>query len=160
MNGIIKGINGLKIFGQTPLLSYDVGALKIPSDQLAMVHAGETIIPATFAESLRKGDISIGAGPALDAGENAQLAVVRDVLEQLAAGEKLAMRKAESSRSGITSSLRSGDLALSRVGGSGTTITYQTNVNVEGSIVSEDGLVETLATKIDRKTKRGQLERV
>lgn len=45
-----------------PLPSYDVGALNISDDHIAKVHNGEMIIPKTFADSVRDGDISIGNG--------------------------------------------------------------------------------------------------
>lgn len=45
-----------------PLPSYDVGALDISEDHIAKVHNGEMIIPKTFADSVRDGDISIGNG--------------------------------------------------------------------------------------------------
>ena len=85
---------------------YAAGAIEIPQNQVAIVHKGEIVIPKSFSEGLR-----------------------------------------------------SGELSLSKKGGSGATIIYQTTVSVAGSVVSEDGLIETLATKIDRKTNRGQLER-
>lgn len=45
-----------------PLPSYDVGALDISEDHIARVHSGEMIVPKTFADSVRDGDISIGEG--------------------------------------------------------------------------------------------------
>ena len=40
--------------------SFAVGATNIPQDQLANIHAGEMIIPKTFAEGIRAGDVSLG----------------------------------------------------------------------------------------------------
>ena len=43
-----------------PLPSYAVGAVDIDRDQIAQLHQGELVVPKTFAEGLRDGDISIG----------------------------------------------------------------------------------------------------
>lgn len=42
---------GTAAFGS--LLSFDVGAWNLPTDTIARVHKGETIVPATFADGLR-----------------------------------------------------------------------------------------------------------
>lgn len=42
------------------LPSFAVGANEIPEDMLAMVHQGETILPAPMAESVRRGDAVFG----------------------------------------------------------------------------------------------------
>ncbi|WP_284537721.1 hypothetical protein [Pleomorphomonas sp. T1.2MG-36] len=42
---------GTAAFGS--LLSFDVGAWNLPTDTIAKVHKGETIVPATFADGLR-----------------------------------------------------------------------------------------------------------
>ncbi len=39
--------------------SFAVGTPSVPSDMMAQVHKGETIIPATFADAIRKGDLSL-----------------------------------------------------------------------------------------------------
>jgi hypothetical protein len=39
---------------QGALASYDVGAWEVPSDRVAKIHAGETILPRTFAEDFRQ----------------------------------------------------------------------------------------------------------
>lgn len=54
--------------------------------------------------------------------------------------------------------LRSGDLALSKSGQSGSSMIYQVTVNVAGTVTTEDALVDTLAKKMNRRIKRGQLE--
>jgi hypothetical protein len=41
---------------------YAVGAVEIPQTQAAIVHKGETIIPASFAEGLRSGQLTLGKG--------------------------------------------------------------------------------------------------
>ncbi len=52
----IAALEGLK--GQ--LNSYAVGTPNIPYDQLAMVHKGEMIVPATMAQGVRDGSVSLG----------------------------------------------------------------------------------------------------
>ncbi len=42
------------------LPSFDTGANYIPEDMLALVHQGETILPAPMAESVRRGDAVLG----------------------------------------------------------------------------------------------------
>ena len=41
------------------LNGYAVGAVNIPHDQIAQIHQNEMIIPATFAEGLRNGDLTL-----------------------------------------------------------------------------------------------------
>ena len=43
-----------------PLPSYSVGAVDIDRDQIAQLHQGELVVPKTFAQGIRDGDISIG----------------------------------------------------------------------------------------------------
>lgn len=43
------------------LRGYAVGATNIPYDQIAQIHQGEMIIPKTFSEGLRAGDLTLGA---------------------------------------------------------------------------------------------------
>lgn len=40
---------------------YAVGAVNIPNDQIAQIHQGEMIIPKTFSEGLRTGELSLSA---------------------------------------------------------------------------------------------------
>jgi len=42
--------------------SFAVGTPNIPSDQLANVHKGEMIVPATFSDAIRSGDLTLGGG--------------------------------------------------------------------------------------------------
>ena len=42
--------------------SFKVGTPEIPSDMLANVHKGETIIPKTFSEGIREGDLMLSGG--------------------------------------------------------------------------------------------------
>lgn len=44
---------------QKSLLGYAVGSTNIPNDQIAQVHKGEIIVPQTFSEGLRNGDLSL-----------------------------------------------------------------------------------------------------
>lgn len=44
-------------------LSFAVGTPRVPRDMVAKIHKGETIVPANFAESIRRGDMTLG-GPA------------------------------------------------------------------------------------------------
>ena len=52
---IWDGIGGL--FGW-----WDVGSTNIPHDQFGMVHQGEAVIPRTFAEGIRRGDMAVVGG--------------------------------------------------------------------------------------------------
>ena len=40
---------------------FDVGSYDIPEDQFAMVHKGEIIVPRTFAEGIRSGELTLGS---------------------------------------------------------------------------------------------------
>ena len=40
--------------------SFAVGTPNVPNDMLANIHKGETIIPTTFSEGLRRGDLMLG----------------------------------------------------------------------------------------------------
>ena len=46
--------------------SFAVGTPNIPQDQLANVHKGEMIIPATFSEAIRSGDVSLSSSDSTD----------------------------------------------------------------------------------------------
>ena len=41
---------------------FDVGTISVPQDMPAIVHQGETIIPRTFAEGIRSGELSLVGG--------------------------------------------------------------------------------------------------
>jgi hypothetical protein len=79
--------------------SFEVGAVDIPSDTMAQVHEGEMIVPKTFAESVREGEVGIvggkGGGAASDSGSmtiNLQIDATtfgRIFLEKTKAGEWL-----------------------------------------------------------------------
>jgi len=57
-------ITGLSIAGVvgTAIAGFANGAATIPRDMTANIHRGETIIPATFAESIRTGELSLSGG--------------------------------------------------------------------------------------------------
>ena len=44
--------------------SYAVGTANIPVDQIAQVHQGEMIVPASFSDSIRSGELSLSGGSA------------------------------------------------------------------------------------------------
>lgn len=46
------------------LSSLAVGTAYVPGDQVAQVHKGEMVVPRTFAEGVRRGDVTIGSGAA------------------------------------------------------------------------------------------------
>lgn len=48
--------------GFAAMASFDVGTDYVPHDMLAQVHRGEMVVPQTFADSIRSGDISLGGG--------------------------------------------------------------------------------------------------
>ena len=41
---------------------FDTGSISVPQDMPAIVHQGETIIPRTFAEGIRSGELSLVGG--------------------------------------------------------------------------------------------------
>ncbi|WP_304223129.1 hypothetical protein [Gracilinema caldarium] len=41
---------------------WDVGAVELPQDMAGVVHKGEMIVPATFAEGIRSGKLTLGSG--------------------------------------------------------------------------------------------------
>lgn len=44
------------------LPAYDVGTANVPSDMIAQIHAGETIVPRSMADGIRSGDLTLGRG--------------------------------------------------------------------------------------------------
>ena len=48
--------------GFLDLIGLDVGTISVPQDMPAIVHKGETIIPRTFAEGIRSGELSLVGG--------------------------------------------------------------------------------------------------
>lgn len=51
-----KAWEGVKNF-----FGLDVGSWSIPEDQMAMVHQGEIIVPRTFSEGIRRGELSLSS---------------------------------------------------------------------------------------------------
>lgn len=43
------------------LFGWDVGSWSIPEDQMAVVHQGEIIVPRTFSEGIRRGELSLSS---------------------------------------------------------------------------------------------------
>ena len=66
--GVLKGIAiGESVarsvaIAAAPLPQFATGTANVPNDQVAQIHRGETIIPRTFAEDLRAGNIGITGG--------------------------------------------------------------------------------------------------
>lgn len=50
------------VMAQMPLVALDVGAWEMPQDMPAMLHKGETVVPANFADGLRKNGNIMGGG--------------------------------------------------------------------------------------------------
>ena len=99
--GNLTNMEILNILKNNGLISYAVGTPNIPADMTAKVHAGEMIVPRTFADSIR-----------------------------------------------------SGELVLSGGGNSSSTV-YNVNVNVAGSVQTENDLAVTIAKAIKKQTVRG-----
>jgi len=90
-------------FKNNSVLSYDVGTGYVPYDMMAQIHKGESIIPKTFMDSIRSGELVLGS--------NNQ--------------------------------------------GSGQTTIV--NVSVQGSVITENDLVDKLTTVIYKQRSRGIL---
>ncbi len=60
IGAVIGGLGGMIVGGIGDLFGWwDVGSTRIPEDQLSMVHKGEIIVPASFSEGLRRGDLTL-----------------------------------------------------------------------------------------------------
>lgn len=59
--GIIGAAGAIQI-ATIAAQSFAVGTPNVPSDMTAQIHKGETIIPATFADAIRKGELSLSGG--------------------------------------------------------------------------------------------------
>ena len=79
--GVKKAANAVKRF-----VRLDVGTPEIPYDMPAVVHKGETIVPRTFAEGIRRGDLALVGGKSGGTGSgniiNVQLNVHGSVVTQ------------------------------------------------------------------------------
>jgi hypothetical protein len=58
--GAGKATSGGGIGGLLSLPSFDVGTTSVPRDMVAQIHKGEMIVPANFADGLRRGDVALG----------------------------------------------------------------------------------------------------
>jgi hypothetical protein len=58
--GAGKVASGGGIGGMLSLPSFDVGTTSVPRDMVAQIHKGEMIVPANFADGLRRGDVALG----------------------------------------------------------------------------------------------------
>lgn len=56
------GTAALEALKAQVLNSFDVGTPSVPADQLAVVHRGEMIIPGSFADAIRRGELTLSAG--------------------------------------------------------------------------------------------------
>jgi len=55
--------------------SFDEGTPTVPRDMIAQIHQGETIIPATFADAIRKGQLTLSGGNSGNAGNSNNITV-------------------------------------------------------------------------------------
>lgn len=56
------GMTAVGVARGVSMAGFAQGAVNIPNDMLAQIHAGEMIIPASFAASIRRGDIALTGG--------------------------------------------------------------------------------------------------
>jgi hypothetical protein len=59
MAAVTGGVQVAAIQSQ-PLPSFAVGIAEVPEDMVARIHQGEMVVPKTYAQSVRDGDVSIG----------------------------------------------------------------------------------------------------
>lgn len=59
--GIVAAAGAIQI-GTIASQSFAVGTPNVPQDMMAQIHAGETIIPATFADAIRSGQLTLSGG--------------------------------------------------------------------------------------------------
>ena len=66
--------------------SFAVGTPSVPQDMVAQIHKGETIVPSTFAESIRRGELTLGGPGAAKGGSNhsASLVLGSDIMAAIA----------------------------------------------------------------------------
>lgn len=58
---------------------WDVGSYNIPHDQFGMVHKGEIIVPRTFAEGIRSGELTLGSNRTSKSAINVNVVVTGSV---------------------------------------------------------------------------------
>jgi hypothetical protein len=66
---------------QKRMLGYAVGATNIPHDQIAQIHKGEMIIPETFSEGIRKGNVSLSSNSFMEQSFS-QMVRISDIMLQ------------------------------------------------------------------------------
>lgn len=64
MTAVLLAMMGAQIgmIASQPLPSLAVGTMNVPQDTMAQLHAGEAVVPKTWAEGLRSGEMSLGGG--------------------------------------------------------------------------------------------------
>lgn len=98
---VTGGFYGLgKAFGW-----WDVGSSNIPQDQFGVVHKGETIIPRTFADGIRSGELALVGGPASGAQGGATVYVSVNVDGSVVSERELV----DAVYDGISRGIRSGE---------------------------------------------------
>lgn len=65
-----------------PLPSFAVGVSEVPEDMIAQIHRGEMIVPKTYAQSVRDGDVSIGGGTS-----NVQITIINNTSAEVSTEE-------------------------------------------------------------------------
>jgi hypothetical protein len=80
--------------------SYDVGSPFVPRDQMAMVHQGEIIVPRTFSDAIRSGEMSLGNG------SSSQPVIVQVWLDGRMVAEQVGNRIADGVRGLVRADLR------------------------------------------------------
>ena len=80
---------------------YQTGTPSVPHDMSANVHAGEMIIPGSFADALRRGDITLGGpGGAGGTGTTVQVYVEGSIIAERDLIQKLERIKYSEARRG------------------------------------------------------------
>jgi hypothetical protein len=67
------------------MTSFDVGTPRVPHDMVAQIHKNEMIVPATMADAVRKGDMTLGgSGSGEGSSHSATLALDSDIMAVVA----------------------------------------------------------------------------
>jgi len=96
----VAALEGIKGSIRSTYGSYAVGTPFVPYDQTAMVHQGEIIIPRTFSDSIRSGEMTLGAG------SNQQPTIVQIWLDGRMIAEQVGNRIVEGTRGLVRADLR------------------------------------------------------
>lgn len=86
--------------GRALVNSFAVGTPYVPNDQMAQIHRGEMILPASFAEGVRRGDVQLGGG------NSSQPIVVQLYLDGRMISEQVANRFQDGIRQLVRADLR------------------------------------------------------